>query len=300
MHNTNWTLLGAPLDCTGRFTGVERMPAALHKAGLVDALGVADAGDLPIAIADPQRDPATGLIGFDDVRTASATIRNAIAHLLRTGQRPLVIGGCCTLLIGVAAGLRDVVGRTGLAFVDGHLDFYDGRTSPTGETADMELAILAGYGPRGLTDLAGTPPLLNPADIVVLGYRDGAEAAANGAPDPRILAPKMALYDKESLGRYGYRAAALAVEERFRYDPGYFWLHLDLDVLDQTVLPAVDYLMPNGLTWEEAALLVTPLAQSPSLLGMDVTIYNPTLDPTGDYAAQIVAFLQSVLQHPGP
>jgi arginase len=271
------------------------MPAALRKAGVVDALSVADAGDLPIAIADPQRDPATGMIGFGDVCAASAAIRDMVAQLLRTGQRPLVIGGCCTLLIGVAAALREVVGRAGLAFMDGHLDFYDGRTSPTGEAADMELAILSGHGPSSLIDLAGAPPLLNPADMVVLGYRDGAEAAAHGAPDPRTLAPTMALYDKESLGRYGYHAAAMAVEERFRYDPGHFWLHLDLDVLDQTVLPAVDYPMPGGLTWEEAALLVAPLAQSPSLLGMDVTIYNPTLDPTGEYAAQIVAFLQRVL-----
>lgn len=290
-----FTIIGAPLDCTGRFTGVERMPAALRRAGLGNAVTAADAGDLDIAISDPHRNPATGIIGFADLCAATATIRRAVGDLLRSGQRPLVLGGCCSLLIGVAAALRDVYGRTGLAFVDGHLDFYDGSSSPTGEAADMELAILTGLGPAGLVDIAGAPPLINPADVTVLGFRDEAQAAANGAPDPRTVAPKMALYDAETLRRYGCAAAGAGVEERFRFDPGHFWLHLDLDVLDKNELPAVDYPMPGGLTWTEVAALVRPLAQSPALVGLDVTIYNPTLDPNGEYARQILALLQAIL-----
>ena len=30
-----------------------------------------------------------------------------------------------------------------------------------------------------------------------------------------------------------------------------YWVHLDLDVLDEQVLPATDYLMPGGLTFPE-------------------------------------------------
>jgi arginase len=294
-RNLLFTLLGAPLDCTGRFTGVERMPAALRHAGLTKEIPLKDAGDLPIAIADPQRDAATGIIGFADLQAATLTLRDAVGDLLRSGQRPLVLGGCCSLLIGVAAALRDVYGRIGLAFVDGHLDFYDGSSSPTGEAADMELAILTGVGPAGLVDVAGSPPLVEPASITVLGFRDEAEAAAFGAPNPRTVAPKMALYDAETLRRYGCAAAGAGVEERFRFDPGHFWLHLDLDVLDENELPAVDYPMPGGLTWAQVAELVRPLAVSPALVGMDVTIYNPALDPEGVYAHRIVTFLQAIL-----
>ena len=42
----------------------------------------------------------------------------------------LVLGGCCTLLIGVMAALRDNGTDAGLLFVDGHLDCYDGASSP--------------------------------------------------------------------------------------------------------------------------------------------------------------------------
>jgi arginase len=105
----------------------------------------------------------------------------------------------------------------------------------------------------------------------------------------------MALYDAEIVRRYGCKALGETVAERFYFDPGYFWLHLDLDVLDESVMPAVDYRMPGGLNWDEVVALARPLAQSPSLIGMDVTIFNPTLDPTGEYAAKTVDLLVRLL-----
>jgi arginase len=201
------------------------------------------------------------------------------------------------LLIGVATALKQHWGRVGLAFVDGRLDFYDGASSPTGEAADMDLAIVTGHGPAGLVDLAGPggAPLIDPADVFVLGYRDGEQAASYGAANPKIVAPKMVCYDVEVLRLYGCGALGLSVEERFRFDPGRFWLHLDLDVLDEMVMPAVDYRMPGGLTWDEAAALLRPLAQSPNLIGMDVTSLNPNPDPTGQHARRTVELLADIL-----
>ncbi len=296
------TLVGVPIDCTGRATGVERMPAALRAAGLVQRLDVPDAGDLPVTIDDARRDPATGIIGFEAVCAASTGIRAGVGALLAQGERPLVIGGCCTLLIGVFAALRDHFGRfdtlstgqVGLAFVDGHLDFYDGRSSPTGEAADMELAILTGLGPSGLVDLAGLPPLVAPAEVFVLGYRDAAQAEQDGAPDPKMTAPDIHLFDSQTV-RYSPAYMGTQVADRLTFEPGHFWLHLDLDVLDEKALPAVDYLMPGGLDWAELTALVRPLATAPSLVGMDVTILNPTLDPDGYYAQRVVELLGDIL-----
>ena len=107
-----------------------------------------------------------------------------MGDLLNAGQRPLVIGGCCTLLVGVMAALRTHYGDVGLAFVDGHLDYYDGHSSPTGEAADMDLALITGLGPEPLINLNGSAPLIEPANVVLLGYRDEAAARADGARDP--------------------------------------------------------------------------------------------------------------------
>ena len=292
---TNWTILGIPIDSSGKRTGVERMPDALRTAGLTELLDAQDRGDLPVAIDDPQRDPATGMIGFGAVCTASSAIQAAVTDMLAAGERPLLIGGCCTLLIGVAAALKTQVGSVGLAFVDGHLDFYDGHSSPTGEAADMELAILTGHGPGGLIDLVGAPPLLDPAHIVALGYRDERKAELDGAPDPNELTPQMTRYSVYDVRREGFVSLGYEIAERFADTPGRFWLHLDLDVLDQEVMSAVDYPMLEGLAWDELRALIYPLAQSSALIGMDVTIYNPLLDPVNQYPRQINIFLQSIL-----
>jgi arginase len=88
------------------------------------------------------------------------------------------------------------------------------------------------------------------------------------------------------------RIAATALAER----PGRFWLHVDLDVLSPTVMPAVDDPLPGGLDWEELTGLLRPLAQNDALLGIDMTIYNPSRDPERRLAPRIVQLLADVLQ----
>jgi len=265
------------------------MPTALRAAGLVERLGLHDDGDLPVTIDSPKRDPATGIIGFPSVCKSSDTIRVEIGKLLKRGERPLVVGGCCTLLIGIGAALHEHFGPVGLAFVDGHLDCYTGQSSPTGETADMDLAILTGIGPSKLIDLGGPAPLIAPENVVVLGHRDPEELGT------ATVAPGITLFDVPAIRRTGPAQVGAQTARRLEAMPGRFWLHLDLDVLDQEALPAVDYRMPNGLDWPEVRELVRPLAQSPAVMGMDVTIYNPTLDPDGCHAKQIVKLLADVL-----
>jgi arginase len=92
------------------------------------------------------------------------TISERVRELLATGWRPLLVGGDCTLLLGVFEALPS---DTGLWFIDGHADFLDRTSSPTGEAADMDLAILTGHGPPGLLDSDAT--LVGPAAVVLLG-----------------------------------------------------------------------------------------------------------------------------------
>ncbi len=181
--------VGVPVDSSGAFAGCERMPAALRAAGLASELGTADLGNLQVALADPVRDPASGIIGLPSLVAATDVIRRATRGLLGAGRRPLLVGGCRSLLIGVAAALGDVSPGAGLAFIDGHLDFYSGTSSPTGEAADMELALILGIGPAEITGLTGGERLLDPAAVVHLGARDQQEAADCGAPDPQACAP---------------------------------------------------------------------------------------------------------------
>ena len=139
---------GDPLDCSGTNRGEARAPEALRRAGIDEAVS-RDAGDTEARIDDPTRDPRTGVIGFEQLVEASSEIRSAVAAVVERGERPLVVGGDCSVLVGALAAAKGRLGRVGLAFLDGHLDYFGGDTSPSGEPADMDLAFVCGYGPPG-------------------------------------------------------------------------------------------------------------------------------------------------------
>ena len=280
--------IDAPLDCSGKGRGEEHAPAALRAAGLVERLGVHDAGEADARILDDRRDPATGVIGAADIRRASAAIADGVRAIREAGRRPLVLGGDCTLLLGVFQALPT---GTGLWFVDGHADFYDGETSPTGEAADMELSILTGHGPHGL--LESSEPLLDPAAVVLLGHRPdelGPDVALeNGRVDPRIHALTASEVRQQGAARTGADAAARLADRLA-------WLHLDLDVLDETALPAVSYPQPLGLDWDEVVEIARPLAAAPNLIGVSVADFNPDRDPDGAHAHRVVEALRSTFR----
>src|ERR671916_706468 len=156
---TGWVLVGAPLDCSGTGRGEAHAPGALRDAELARRTGARDAGDVDATVDDPNRDARTGVIGFEQIRRVSSEIYSAVAAVLDEGGKPLVVGGDCTVLVGALAAAKERLGRVGVAFVDGHLDYFGGETSPLGEAADMDLAVVTGDGSEGLVDLAGPPPI---------------------------------------------------------------------------------------------------------------------------------------------
>jgi arginase len=279
-------IVDAPLDCSGAGRGEEHAPAALRAAGLLERLGALDGGEADARVRDTRRDADTGVVGAGEVRRASLAIASPVRKVLEAHERPLVLGGDCTLLLGVFQALP--VG-SGLWFVDGHADFFDGQSSPTGEAADMDLAILTGHGPPGL--LEQDRPLLEPDAVVLLGHRPAQlhpdVARENARLDPLIHALTAPEVRELGTSRVGIDAAA-----RLAGCPT--WLHLDLDVLDEDVLPAVSYPQPLGLDWDELIELARPLVTAPNLLGVSVADFNPDHDPDGTHAAQIVEALASL------
>ena len=275
----SWTAIGVPIDSVGRAGGTEHAPAALREAGLVERLGIRDRGDLDVRIRGDDRDPETGILGSPDVLAMTQAVRAAIRELVGADERPLVLGGCCSLVPGALAGVRDAAGTIGIANVDGHVDAYDGETSPTGEGADMPLAVAFGLGPAAWVDACGGRST-GPDHAVVLGARDPEEAEEIGG----LLAGKLAqllVLAPDVLRLQGLAASAEHAAARLSERAGRFWVHLDVDVLDEAAMPATDYLMPGGLEWEELAELLRPLCVSPAVAGLSVACLNPEKDPGG-------------------
>src|ERR687896_786479 len=70
--------------------------------------------------------------------------------------------------------------------------------------------------------------------------------------------------------------------------PEGFWIHLDADVLDDAIMPAVDYRLPGGLSWDELTAVLRGAVASDHAVGLEITIFNPTLDPDGRIALALV------------
>lgn len=285
-------VVGVPVDSVGRSGGTEHAPAALRELGLLDAAGADDAGDLDVRIRGEERDPETGIVASRGVLDTTATVRGAVAEMVGRGERPFLAGGCCSEVPGALAGARDALGRVGLAYLDGHIDLYDGDTSPTGEAADMPISVALGLGPAAWVEAAGGASL-KPEDAALVGHRDQEESRAYGMTQPEELGAGVISIPVDELRAQGSDVVGARVAEAFASKP--MWLHLDVDVLDQDVFPATDYLMPNGMSWEELMPALAPLASSPSLVGFSLGCYNPDKDPGRACGRALVDALASAL-----
>ncbi|MGN9914584.1 arginase family protein [Phytohabitans sp. LJ34] len=319
MDASAWALLGAPWDCSGEGRGEASAPAALRAAGLGDLVGL-DAGDAATAVTSTARDPATGVRALDDTRRAAHALTTALTDLLARApdRRPLVAGGDCSILLGIVPALRarGALGplapapdagpiraggprldagssQVGLWFVDGHPDYQSPADSDTGETADLDLALVTGDGPEPLVSLAGPPPMVPPDAAVLIGHRTTDLDPASAAEVARVP-PALRRIDAATLTADPTAAGERARDWLTGTTHG-AWLHIDLDVLDPAALPAVTYPQPGGPGWDTLAAALRPLATSPHLLGVSVADFRPDLDEDGAYATRIVTLLDTVL-----
>jgi arginase len=287
-----FTIIEAPSILGLRPTGVQHLPEALKVAGLMSELRADYGGRVSPLSYSSERDKLTLLLNPDSIRTFSLQLADTVAFVLNKRRFPLVLGGDCSILIGNLLALRRL-GTYGLFFIDGHADFYQPEVSPTGEVADMDLAIVSGRGPNVLTNIDGLKPLVRDPDIVVFGYRDAEQAASYGSQDVRDT--NMHVFDLPSVRKFDTIAAAasqavdiLANNELLDG----FWIHLDVDVLDDSIMPAVDYrLGGGGLSFSELSELLRILVGSDRAVGMDITIFNPLLDFDGLITRRFVSSL---------
>lgn len=289
---TTVRLLGIPMDSAGGPIGTTFMPRVLREAGVIQAIGAQDLGDLDVLIDPPVRDPETGIVGSDSVLDVTRSIRESVARHADPNATLVILGGCCTLAVGAIAGLRDKVGDIGVVYLDGHLDLYDGVNSPSGEAADMPLAVALGLGPKAWGDAVGAP-LVAPADVSLIGFRDLEEARGFGSVTPEDL-PGLTALDTPHIRDVGPAVAATEARAGVEADGRPFFVFVDLDILDESVFPN-DAPVPDGLRWPELRDLLGPLVRDPACLGLAVACYNPERDPERSSARHIVELLRDVV-----
>jgi len=284
-------IIDAPSILGLRPSGVEKLPEALKAQGLLNKLQAVDAGKVVSAAYDPQRDENTGILNAEGIRDFSTMLSNAVQKQLEQGKFPLVLGGDCSIIIGCILALRRQ-GRFGLFFIDGHADFYQPEASPTGEVADMDLAIVTGRGPEILTAIENLQPFVRDEDVIAFGYRDTDEQKQYGSQD--IKATNIHSMELSEIKKIGLKkAVSRSLQNILDNNIEGFWIHLDADVLDDHIMPAVDYRMPGGISFEELSKTLSILLASQKAVGMSIAIFNPALDKDGSIAK---AFVDSIVK----
>lgn len=268
--------------------GCYKAPGALRDCGLVERLGARDAGVVVPPRYRSEWWPGYGVRNGAAIARYSVALAHSVGGLLDDGAVPLVLGGDCSILAGNALALAGR-GRFGLVFVDGHSDFrHLGNAPAVGAAAGEDLAIVTGRG-GDLGRLGGHERYFADPDVAVAGIRldDEYLGELRDLGIETYLAP-------EIRGRAGEIARTIVAGMESRGVEGY-WVHLDVDVLDAEVMPAVDSPDPDGITWDDLAALLRELFASPLLAGAEVTVFDPDLDEDGALAAALTDCLVDAL-----
>jgi arginase family enzyme len=274
--------------------GCAKAPGALRDQGLLTKLGARDAGCLTPPRYDPgDWRPGDGVAHAAEIAAYSRALADRIGAIIDGGEFPVVLGGDCSILIGAGIAMHrlgDAVGgRIGLVFVDGHSDFrHPGNASYVGAAAGEDLALVTGRGQADLAAIESRRPYFRDIDVVVLGIRAQDEYRLDLQAAGIVTRPVPALRAEGAA-----RSAQWARDQLV--DCAGYWVHIDVDVLDPAVMPAVDAPDPGGIAFPELELLLTGLVESPHCLGVEITVFDPDYDPDGRYASEITSAVVSGL-----
>lgn len=275
--------LGLKEPHPGKEPGVKHLPDWLRKHNLYTALNPETVLRLDAPAYSNQKDVETGILNTSSLIDYAIHQSQLITKVLQEDKFPFILGGDCSILLGSAIALKQI-GNYGLFYLDGHTDFMDVSLSETGGVGGMAASIVTGNGHRKLTNILNLAPYIKEENLWCVGNREYDDEYEN-----EIRQSKATYISLEILRKKGIRECAVSfLSEIESKNLDGFWLHIDVDVLNDLVMPCVDSRTPDGLTYDEFNELTFILFKSNKLAGLEITILDSDLDKTGEYATAFV------------
>ncbi len=262
--------------------GVDMGPSALRGAGLqtsIKKLGlqVEDIGNL--SVKQPEEMP----IGekrakyMQEIAETCGDVAAAAEKALSEGFLPLVLGGDHSIAAGVAAGVanhfRKEKKQIGYLWLDAHGDMNTPESSPSGNVHGMPLAAIMGYGAPELVDLLGFKPKAEPGNIVIVGARD------LDAQERKIVKKSgIHVFTMRDIDERGMREVMSDALKYAMDDTAGIAVSLDMDFVDPSDAPGVGTPVRGGVTYREAHLAMEMIADTESMVSLEVVEINPILD----------------------
>jgi arginase len=258
-------ILGIRYRRTTPAVGDERGLDAYASSGAYAAAGA------PFDIDEPTIAPER-LSGdaAEDLGRLTGEIARAVAVARRAGSTILMTGGDCTHVTGIVGGLQDAHGsasRLGLVWFDAHGDFNTPRTSLSGMLGGMPVAVCAGLAHPQWREGSHMSSPLPTNRIVLVDVRnlDEAEAALIRATDAAIAAPAPGFAGEPletAIGRLSEQCDAI-------------YLHIDADILDETLVPSHGTKEPGGPNIEQTVSAIDTVMATGKVVALSlVSIYN--------------------------
>jgi arginase len=290
-----FSLLGVPSAAGTHGPGQERAPAALRAAGLVERLRergatVDDHGDLPVVpFATDPANPTQQNVGR--VTEVASNVAERVGALLDGDGVPLIIGGDCTITLGVAAAYARRHPDFGLMYLDGDIDVSTPESTTAGILDTMGMSHLLGRGVRALVDIGPRRPLMAGDHVVAFGYD---ERESTPAQRTWLAGQGVDCYPANGMTDVPDRAnrAWTGLAER----AGPILVHFDVDVIDSTDFPLANFPHFNeGLAYDDAMVALRTFCSGQAFAGLVITEINPDRDPDGTLIRRLIGDVVTAL-----
>jgi arginase len=211
-------------------------------------------------------------------------VADRVAAAVERDLVPLVLGGDCTITLGVVSGLVRVQPDLGLIYFDGDADMTTPDTTHSGIFDSMGVSHLIGQGDPQVSHLGPRFPLLPPDRIALFGFHP-----YEVEPNEQQLLETSAIpqYPVTSMGDRPVERAAEALARLEERAPA-IAVHFDVDVMDSAEIPLANWPHYDALGFGDAMRCLRVFAGTPKLAALVVTEINPDHDPDGLLVAQFV------------
>jgi arginase len=292
-------IINVPLDLGASRRGTDAGPSAFRVARLSDAvrkLGYTLTTETDIAVPSMETRQTTSTTARfkDEILVVCQNLAEASLQAMESGEFPLVIGGDHSIAMGTVAGVsayfKKSGGDLGLIWFDAHGDMNLPEFSPSGNVHGMPLAHLLGYGDKDLASVLGNNPAVKPEHVVLIGIRDIDKVEREFVRSSGVKVFTMRDIDEQGMSKVAKQAIEIASA-----GTAGFHISFDLDGCDPEVIPGSGTLVPGGVSYREAHLLLELCAESRRVTSMEVVELNPFIDHANVSAERAVKLIQSAL-----
>ena len=298
-NNRTVRIIGVPLDLGASRRGTDVGPSALRIAGLGNALRrmgytVAREEDIPAPAMETGTPEDIEARFKPQILEVCSTLAERVVTILEEGDFPLVLGGDHSIAMGTFAGTASYYRKqgesVGLLWFDAHGDMNVPGSSPSGNIHGMPLAHLLGKGDPDLKNIQGFSPKVKPENVALIGIRDIDSHERRNIKESGIHAFTMREIDELGMAAIARRALEIVND-----GTAGFHISFDVDGCDPTVIPGSGTLVPGGVSFREAHLLMEYCADNGNLLSMEIAELNPFLDEGNISAERAMELLLSAM-----